>query len=142
MPAGRPRQPDNVKKLRGTWRRDRDGGQGVEPAADGEPIPPRHLKGEALRFWMLIVPDLAQSGIAKARDSAMLAMACEWWARYRRFSKLADRLPDSSKNIYRVTVQVGICWTNCDRILARFGLTPSDRAKMRIEEKPQPDELD
>lgn len=135
MPAGRPRQPDEIKILNGTWRADRDGDPTTAVVADGEPTPPRYLKKEALAFWREIVPPLVANGIAKACDSAQLAIMCEWFARYCRLSRRLDRMRDNAKALYQTTVLCGICWTNFDKLASRFGLTPSDRSKLRIVQK-------
>jgi len=50
MPRRRPRKPDEIKLADGTWRKDRDGEPGLTVATDGAPVPPPHLKGEALKF--------------------------------------------------------------------------------------------
>jgi P27 family predicted phage terminase small subunit len=132
----RPRKPDELHVLEGTFRADRHGDPAVSVVADGQPTPPAHLRGDALAFWGEVVPGLVAAGVAKERDAAELAMMCEWWARYRRFSRLLDKMKNADKRLYQVTVQVGIAWTNFDRIACRFGLTPADRAKLRSTDKP------
>jgi P27 family predicted phage terminase small subunit len=138
---GRPRQPDELKILRGTFRADRDGDPAEAVPASGAPKPPTHLKGDGLKFWKQVVPGLVESGVAKACDAPALAMMCEWWARYRKLSMLLDEdAPENNpvaqvlkeKQEYQRLVMLGIAWTNFDKVAARFGLTPSDRAKLRL----------
>lgn len=132
MAAGRPRKPDEMKILDGTWRADRDGDPSADVVADGEPVPPSFLKGEALRFWREVVPGLVASGIAKARDSYQLAELCTWWARHRRLSRMIDTAKNADKRLHSLILMAGIAWMNFDKIAVRFGLTPSDRAKLRL----------
>src|SRR5688572_22900134 len=134
MPRGRPRKPDELKILDGTWRPDKDADPSAPPVADGVPVMPRRLVGEAAEMWGRVVPGLIASGLAKERDADQLASMCEWWGRYREYSDRLDTAPES-QDTYRLMIQVGICHTNFDKVASRFGLTPSDRAKLRMELK-------
>ena len=133
MPGGRPRKPVAQKLMEGTFRADRDGDPSLLVPSAGSPEPPSHLSGEALAFWWRVVPDLAASRIATERDSAELAIMCEWWARYRRYSDEVDGLNPQDKAAYQLTVLCGICCTNFDRVASKFGLNPSDRSKLRVD---------
>jgi phage terminase small subunit len=133
MPGGRPRKPDDLKIADGTWRKDRDGDPSKKIPATGDPVCPKHVRGEALAFWKANVPGLIASGVAKACDAPELAMMCEWHARYQKFSRVLGRMKGTDKRLYQVTVMLGIATQNFDKIAARFGLTPADRAKLRID---------
>lgn len=133
MPRGRPRKPVAQKVAEGTFRPDRDGDPALQVEASGLPVPPADLSAEALAFWNLIVPQLVASKVAAEADSTQLGMMCQWWARYQRYSEACDTLPIDDKGLYQMTVLCGIAWTNFDKIAARFGLTPSDRAKLRVD---------
>lgn len=137
MPGGKPRKPDELKILDGTFRKDKDGDPAQSVIAEGEPAMPPHLKGDAAAFWGEIVPQLLKMGVAKASDSAALAMMCEWWGRYRRFSRLLDRMPSTNPKQYRTLGMVGLAWMNFEKAAAKFGLTPSDRAKLRVADRPK-----
>lgn len=134
MPGGRPRKPDELKILDGSWRPDRDGSPSSQAVADGDPKPPPYLKGEALAFWNQVVPGLVDNNVAKTRDSAELALMCEWWGRLRKFTRQLDRMKGNDKRLYQMTVLVSIATDKFDKIASRFGLTPADRAKLRIPE--------
>ncbi len=134
--ADRPRKPHELKVLEGTFRPDRDGDPATVPAS-GSPAPPAHLKGEALAFWKSVVPGLIEAGVAKERDAAELAGMCEWWARYRRFSRQLDRAKGTAKNLQAMVVRAGISWDKFASIACRFGLTPADRAKLRADLTPK-----
>jgi len=132
MPGGRPRKPIALKITEGTFRADRDGDLAAQVQAGGSPSPPEHLAGDALEFWNQVVPGLISAGVAAACDSPALAMMCEWWARHRRFSRQLDEMTIDPGEVYRTTILCGIAWTNFDKIASRFGLTPSDRAKLSV----------
>ena len=142
MPGGRPRKPVAAKILAGTFRADRDGPPSSQVGAGGAPEAPARLSGEALALWGRVVPGLAASGVARSCDSEALAMMCEWWGRYRRFSEALDRALDAGESTYQLTLQVGIATTNFDRLAARFGLTPADRAKLRVDAAAAPRRVD
>ncbi len=132
MARGRPRKPTQAKVLEGTYRRDRDG----DPAAivaDGQPRPPKPLKGDALKLWQDLVPGFVAGGLVGERDSAALAGMCEWYARYRRLGDQLDQIDLDDKDIHALTLRVAIAWDKFCQTAARFGLTPSDRAKLRVD---------
>ena len=134
--AGRPRKPDDLKILTGTFRDDRSG-SGASVEADGEPAPPKHLAGEALQFWKEIVPDLVAKGIAKRLDSTVLAIMCQWYARYLKYSKQLDKMKPADPDLFRQQLLAVGAFKQFDKIAGRFGITPSDRAKLRTSDKPK-----
>lgn len=133
MPGGRPRKPTAAKILDGTYRPDRDGSPEQVVSAAGSPEPPPELQGDALAFWRRVIPGLCERNCAAVCDASALAMMCEWWARYRRYSEALDAMIPTDKGTYQMTVLCGIATTNFDKLAARFGLTPSDRAKLRAD---------
>jgi len=134
--AGRPPKPTELKLLDGTFRADRDGDPSTVKA-EGVAAPPRGLSRESRAFWNEIVPGLVTAGLAKACDAPQLAAMCQWYARARKWERALDREKPSSKT-HSMMVQVAIAWQNFDRVASRFGLTPSDRSKMRIAFKEKP----
>lgn len=78
---GRPRKSAEQRKLEGTFRVDRHGGNGIEPK--GDPIKPAYLSGSASELWDSVTPELIRLGIATEVDSSALATLCEWWQEYR-----------------------------------------------------------
>src|SRR5262245_32665530 len=135
MPGGRPKKPDELKLLKGTWRRDQDGDPATVIQAPGVPAMPRRLTGEAAEMWGRVVPGLIAAGLARECDTDQLALMCEWYGRYREYSDRLDTAPES-QDTYRLMIQVGIANTNFDKVASRFGLTPSDRAKLRADSRP------
>ena len=130
MGKGRPKKPDELHVLQGTWRKDRNGDPSTECVAGGEPEMTRKLKGEALKYWRRLVPDLMASGLAKARDSEALTALCEWWAAYGAAMDAGD------------TRTAAVAFDKWRTGAAAFGLTPMDRAKLRAPAKKQANDLD
>ena len=136
--TGRPKKPVALKILQGTFRADRDGDPSHAVIGDGTPEMPKDLTGEAKKLWEQIVPGLVALGIAKAADTLALSQACRMYAEYRRawkeVVKIPVILPAWSQTIYGANS----LWTRIDSILSRFGMTPADRAKLRIEPGKKP----
>jgi len=85
-----------------------------------------------LDFWGENVPGLAARGVAKNADSAALGMLCYWYALWRKRARALDRLPAVTKKLHQTIVQVAIAFDKFEKLAARFGLTPSDRAKLGV----------
>jgi len=135
---GRPRKPKALKVLQGTFRKDRDGDPASEVPAEGEPRKPTDLKEAASTFWDEIVPGLVAARIARACDTAALTVLCQWWDRYLRFSSALDEIEEpKDKEARRLTIMTGIAWNQFERIAAKFGLTPADRARLKPDATPR-----
>jgi P27 family predicted phage terminase small subunit len=133
---GRPRKPTELKLLHGTHREDRDGPLGSAVRLEGVPAMPGHLNDDAKAFWSAVVPGLVATRVAAACDAPVLGEMCVWWEVYRRFS---DHLQDTGAEedgALRAMVNAKMAWKEFDRIAARFGLTPSDRARLRVDPAP------
>lgn len=77
--------PDNVRALRGTHpeRSQEATGRKTVKLPPAAPSPPESLKGEGLREWKRIVPDLDQRGLLAKVDRAVLVEYCTAWANSR-----------------------------------------------------------
>ena len=65
---------------------------------------------------------------------------CQWWAIYRHFDRaLGEAMhdPDTSGRVMRQTVA---SWDKFASIASQFGLTPADRAKLKVEPDETPDD--
>ncbi len=129
---GRPRKPITVKILEGTFRADRDTAH-LLGLPVGEPKPPAHLAGVPLDLWQQIIPGLISRGFVSACDDTALSLMVEWLAKYRRYSDAADSMPIDDKGLYQMTLLAGIAATNFDRFASRFGLTPADRSRLKVD---------
>ena len=132
---GRPAKPRELKILQGTFRPDRD--RSLVSVGGATPEPPDHLAGEALKFWRSVVPGLAKMGILCELDAPMLSMMCWWYAEARRFADAAEKADLSDLKAHRrLLVMASLCAGHFDKIAARFGMTPADRARLRIDPTP------
>jgi P27 family predicted phage terminase small subunit len=129
--AGRPNKPISHLKLYGTYREDRHGHVDDQVDATGEPVRPEWLGHEAKQLWDRVVPLLIASGIAAEIDESELAAMCDWWGRYRDATRALDTIAIQERGYYSMQILAGAAWKNFSSIASRFGLTPSDRAKLR-----------
>lgn len=126
---GRPRKPIAQHVLDGTYRHDRHADT-WQPT--GEPETPDWLGPDAQALWQSIVPPLVASGVATALDAAELAALCDWWGMYR---QAIDKLPtlDPDSKLYFKTQMIAVTsFKQFSAIASKFGLTPSDRAKLQV----------
>lgn len=79
------RTPDNVLKLKGTFRADRHASKvkGYEPPAAGYPQPPAYLVGEQLAVWNEVEAVMGQCNLYTQADAAKLARYCCIEAQFR-----------------------------------------------------------
>ena len=79
------RTPDNVLKLRGTYRPDRHakGKTGYQPPEAGYPVPPAYLPGAALAVWREVEAVMGHCGLYTQADAAKLARYCCLEAHFR-----------------------------------------------------------
>ncbi len=135
---GPPKQPTELKILKGTYQACRDGPLAEQVRPGGTPTIPEGLHDDAKAFWNAVVPGLVAMGVATAVDSFELGEMCKWWERYQRFGKQLDELLDdagpSAPGAFRVLANAGNAWERFDRIASKFGLTPADRSKLRVEQ--------
>lgn len=120
MGRGRPRKPDSQKRLEGN-----PGGRplGGELPAAGKPRVPRGLSDSAKR----LAKEIVQSWMGEV-DSAQLQVLLETWDLLRGAHQMlkADPTDASARVAY-----LGYA-AHFDRVAAKFGMTPSDRAKIRL----------
>jgi len=120
-----PRKPTALKVLNGSDAHHPERRNLLEPKAElltAVPEPPAHIRltGRARRAWDHLAVETVALGILTSADLAALASVCLDWAEYMRARVDAEswRRADSAKRRY-------------DAGLARFGLNPSDRSKVR-----------
>jgi len=124
MPAGRPRKPQALLDLQGTSRADR---ARTPPRPGGKPKMPSWLDAEAKRWWRRVVPQLVRLGIATNLDSDTLAGCARWFSIWR----AADARLASGDGDYKQTLAVLISWKQFAAAVSKFGLSPTDRERLR-----------
>lgn len=142
--VGRPPKPTALKVLQGN--------PGRRPLPEGEPRPeigvptrPGWLLPEAKREWSRIVPELARLGLLAKIDRALIAAYCQCWARYVEAQKDIDEngyyfTTDKGYEGPRPAVQMATkMLEKMSALSAKFGFSPSDRARIRL---PEPETKD
>lgn len=129
---GRPRRPIDMRLLDGTYEPSRHG-----PLPESEETAPKLLSkpvgltGDTSKIWDRLFPLVAP--VARERDMPLLVELCAWWSELNRVRAALKKSGPGSKGYNQLLVSAGICSDKVDRIASRFGMTPSDRAKLRAE---------
>jgi P27 family predicted phage terminase small subunit len=132
---GRPPKPLETHLLDGTHRADRHGDGSDHVPADGSPVMPATFTGEARALWETVVAGLVACKVARAVDTPALVMLCESWARYRKVSAALDALDPEQDSVAfgRLSRAAALHWQMFDKIAGRFGMTPADRMRLRVD---------
>lgn len=125
--AGRPPKTLDQLNRDGTFRADRHAARAAAPKATGRPTCPRSLAGDARKFWNAVVPELVANGTVKRLDTATVQAACETWALYR--AAYEEAVADPLDKLARCAVASYL--TLWERLSAKLGLSPTDRARLR-----------
>lgn len=127
---GRHKKPTSQLKLEGRYQPSWHGDRGDEPVFDGVPVKPEGMLPEASKHWDEVVVGLIAAGVAKKGDQPALVEMCNWWADLQMLRQASDR-------DYRNMTLAAMCFKQWISIASRFGMTPSDRAKLSVEKKPE-----
>jgi hypothetical protein len=121
-----PRTPRALAELKGRTRHDPQRYRGFEPESCEIGPPPQHLTPAVRSVWLEIV-GLAPAGVVKAADTLALELLASLVAEFRE--------SPAEFRTSRIACMVGL--------LGRFGLSPTDRAKLAIEppKKPSADDF-
>lgn len=120
MPRGRPRKPVAQHIAEGSYRADRHGPATAKPLKP--PRKPKKLPPKAAEFWDERVTELIAAGVAASTDQESLELLCRTW------DALCDCPPDpADKDTMASWKTLFSAWC---QLSSRFGLTPSDRAKI------------
>jgi P27 family predicted phage terminase small subunit len=143
--SGRPKRPTIQAEREGAEERHINRNEPEYPKAQMLQ-PPKHISGEAMAVWEHYAPMLEKAGVLTTADVDTLASFCEAVATVREAS---EKMQDEGKviEIYHPTTdqivkaQKNPWWmiwkdavAEVMRIGARFGLTPSDRARIVLPE--------
>lgn len=137
--AGRQPLPTSVKKLRGTYRRDRaPEGEVHPPGLDEIPDPPEHIGAEGMAFWRQSAPMLAELGLLTATDLPAFEALC---VHYNAMVEAARMLVEHGQ---LVEGQTGLKKNPAHQIFrdnstafrqycGMFGLSPADRSRFGVQ---------
>ncbi len=127
MGRGRPRKPDAQKQLEGNPGRRPLGG---EAEAKGSPRRPKNMSKDAAWLWTLVV----QNWMGEL-DTAELMTLCDTWELLQAATRAAKQDPIDKGN----RLAFAAYKSQFDSLASRFGMTPADRAKIRIQPEPEAD---
>lgn len=126
MTAGRPRKPTESHKLAGTYRADRHAGGLDALIAASVPVKPSYFHADTAKVWDAIIAAIPAEALSSLdtwalEQCAVSASMSRWHA------ELLQGFPadeDSQKAFLKFSDKF-------ERLAARFGLTPADRAKIK-----------
>lgn len=140
MPAGRKRLPTKFHVLNGTDRPCRRNDD--EPIPEGFidiPKPPVHLSKSAKKEWKRMSEILHSNGLLTQLDYSQFAIYCQAWGRW------VDAEKKITENSMVVKTANGnpinnpymnianTAMRDCHKFLSEFGMTPSSRTKIKVE---------
>lgn len=124
----RPPKPTAEHRLHGTYRDDRHGLRADGLFTHGEPEKPAWLDDDALGAWDTVIAFLPEQ-IKCELDALMLAGMCDWYSKWRKFSK---QITSSDQDEYKATMKAAIAWKQFEKCAVKFGLSPVDRARLNV----------
>lgn len=163
MSGGRPRQPDELKKAKGTLQACRVNKD--QPAVNpGMPEIPLGLVGIAKKKFVELAQELVQMKVVTPHDRLILEQISKEWALFKELEKvlkkdglfynsritetITEELPDGEKvtKVKEKVTKTGVrahpaltarnqCWANIMKGLQECGLTPSTRSKLKVVKK-------
>jgi P27 family predicted phage terminase small subunit len=140
MPAGRKPLPRKFHILNGTDRPCRRNDDEPIPESDIDiPKPPTHLSASAKKEWKRMSKVLHSTGLLTQLDYSQFAIYCQAWGRWVDAEK---KISDTSmvvktangnpiNNPYMNIANTAM--RDCHKFLSEFGMTPSSRTKIKVE---------
>ena len=143
---GRKPKPSALKELEGNPGKRALNTKEPKPSADIPTMPP-HLKGAARNEWIRITKELRALKLISNIDRAALTAYCTAWGDYVRacgkLEKEGEVIVTEKGTMYQ-NPWVGIKNKAMEKILkisAEFGMTPSSRARVKVEAPTEADEM-
>jgi len=102
----------------------------------GVPRPPADLCVEALAEWQRVVPVLAPKGVLSEVDRAALVVLVASWSEYVAVGQHLDDAEMGTAAWQRIAAARHQAYQRWAAMAQRFGLTPADRARVKVPEKP------
>lgn len=123
---GLPPTPTAILEARGSWRAKT---RKNEPEADGVPVCPEWLQGEAKKHWDITLERLLNMGVVGEIDADKLAMYCAFYVLF--LQELSKKNRDANALTKYATM--------VDKLGTQFGMSPSARAGMATNPPKQKD---
>lgn len=131
-------RPNHLKALEGC-REDRLNRDEPIPEEDGDIVPPVQLPNDAQAVWDRLAPDMIEKRVLTAWDVDAFASYCRSVALYNRAAALVDESPVTAAGSHGGTVinpavrAMATAEAMARSIGQRFGLTPGDRAALKVD---------
>lgn len=141
---GPPPKPSKLKKLEGTYRKDRDaGGASLQPPP-GVPLRPKWLDKEARAEWDRVVPQLVELKVLTGLDGGALERYCVAHSNWVKAQRDVQKHGPVVKTPFGPQKNPAIKLAQEERAAARLlagelGLSPSARSRVKVTEK-EPEE--
>jgi phage terminase small subunit len=128
---GRPRKPAEEHYANGTYKPGRHGPLPTVPdPVEAPPEKPADLLDDVSAKWDAVVPPLAH--LLRPAHGGLLLELCRWLVRADELDEaLAARKP-GTKGYSTLLTAASTATTNLLALSQRFGLSPADRAKMKV----------
>lgn len=141
MPAGRPKKPTALKKVDGTFRKDRDGkATEVQHITSTVEVPKSLTDDKAREMWGYLVNRFTESRMLTELDLPLLELMCIEWQRYLKYESAIELqgevityLNTSENEVTKINPYMSLrdkALTRFTELAYRFGMTPSDRSKV------------
>ena len=143
--AGRPRLPRDRKIIQGTFHKYRNPENEPEFTALAEiPSPPDKLNEYGKVLWEKLIAELINSGIITQADLTAFEMMCASYGRYKVLEthieeSLIANIESEKGGVSAQVRQMNAEFEMCQKMMARFGLTPSDRNRIGLSKKKETD---
>lgn len=130
-------RPNHLKALEGV-REDRINRDEPIPTED-RVAPPRDMSDEAWAVWHRLAPDLTAKNVLTAWDVDAFSAFCEWVAVYQRAASevrdygIVARGSQDQRVIAPALKVMAEATTQMRSLGSRFGLTPADRAELKVD---------
>lgn len=135
MPRGRTKDPVALKLAKGTYRGDKDGPVVLLPG--GSPVKPPDVAADpvANEFWDTTVTQLGT--LLRDRDGPELAELARWHSRVLAAAAALNAVDAADVKLFGRAVRTCQVTTfNFDKLASKFGMTPGDRRRLRIDLTP------
>ena len=135
-------KPTELKKLEGTYRKDRAARNEVV-APPGAPPRPETLTQAALARWDELVPILLERGTLAKEDGAILEAHCRAFATWKEYQRRAEKRPmvrtPYGDRVNPAAAEARQWESRATQTGDRLGLNASARSRVGKPEKPKPD---
>jgi phage terminase small subunit len=133
---GRHPKPLKLAIMDGTYRTDRNK---FSPGAGGEIKRPNGLGRYGNKLWKSTIDYVVAIGGGEC-DTESLASMCKWYNEYRRIAFSVEKMSPMDDNYRTLLYAMATAFRQFSDMAGRFGLTPVDRAKLKVEPTERKDE--